>query len=166
MNWVFFNNDELKLSLTELCKRGPGSSNNRWSKNLATLGEQQSKFSYFHIILYDECVEQKTANFVIISRCLSVCICDKSRKVFIYICIQLFTLIIIYNSCYSDDNTGPVICEDQGLNMERLVPSDVRISTDKSVTFTCTVVANLPANLNWYRNGQVCHIYESLFNKS
>ena len=54
-----------------------------------------------------------------------------------------------------DDNTGPVLCEDTGLNLEALNPSYIRISTEKSVTFTCTVVGAIPATLSWYKNGVV-----------
>eukprot|EP00794_Sanderia_malayensis_P015994 gene15994-17605_t len=60
-----------------------------------------------------------------------------------------FTFILI------DDNTGPVICEDTGLNLERIVPSFLRIMTEKSVTFSCTVVGTIPATLSWYKDGNL-----------
>ena len=60
----------------------------------------------------------------------------------------------------SDDNTGPVICEDTGLNLERL-EAYVRISTEKSVTFTCTVVGGIPAKLSWYKNNVVRNYFVS-----
>ena len=69
-------------------------------------------------------------------------------------------MIEIFKNCFLliDDNTGPVSCEDKGLNMQSL-PDNTRKPTQVTHTFSCNVVSDLqPEQYFWYKNGMVSYI--------
>jgi hypothetical protein len=51
-----------------------------------------------------------------------------------------------------DDNTGPVLCEDFGLNVNNLNPQSVRVRVGQSYTYTCSVLGAITPSFSWLRN--------------
>lgn len=58
-----------------------------------------------------------------------------------------------YQTLFLDDNTGPVLCEDLGLNVQRL--EGARVPTRSTHSFQCNVVTSLVPSYRWWKNGQV-----------
>lgn len=65
--------------------------------------------------------------------------------------LNLTKVLMVFVFCCLDDNIGPVLCEELGLNLQSL-PQYLRIQTRKTHSYTCNVIGSLIPDYIWHKD--------------